>query len=35
MSEDEFQNAFMNSKSFKDSKEINKENQDDDEIIRD
>ena len=35
MSEDEFQNAFINSKPFKDSKEINKENQDDDEIIRD
>ena len=35
MSEDELQNAFKNSKPFKDSKEINKENQDDDEIIRD
>ena len=29
------QNAFKNSKPFKDSKEINKENLDDDEIIRD
>ena len=35
MSEDELQNAFKNSKPFKDSKEINKENQDDGEIIRD
>ena len=35
MSEDELQNAFKNSKPFTDSKEINKENQDDDEIIRD
>ena len=35
ISEDELLNAFENSKPFKDSKEINKENQDDDEIIRD
>ena len=35
MSEDELQNAFKNSKPFKDSKEINKENQDDNEIIKD
>ena len=35
MSKDELQNAIKNSKPFKDSKEINKENQDDDEIIRD
>ena len=35
MSEDEFQNAFKSSKPFKDSKEINKENQDDDEIVKD
>ena len=31
MSEDELQNAFKNSKLFKDTKEINKENLDDDE----
>ena len=35
MSEDELLNAFENSKTFKDSAKINKENQDDDEIIRD
>ena len=35
MSEDELLNAFKNSKPFKDSKETKKENQDDDEIIRD
>ena len=35
MSEDELQNAFKNSKPFKDSKEIKKENQDYYEIIRD
>ena len=35
MPKDELQNAFKNSKPIKDSKEINKENQDDDEIIRD
>ena len=35
MSEDELLNAFENSKPFNDSKEINKENQGDDEIIRD
>ena len=35
MSTDELLNAFENSKPFKDSKEIKKENQDDDEIIRD
>ena len=35
MSEDELLNAFENAKPFKDSKEINKENQDEDEIIRD
>ena len=35
MSEDELQNAFKNSKPFKDSTEIKKQNQDDDEIIRD
>ena len=35
MSEDELLNAFEGSKPFKDSKEIRKENQDDDEIIRD
>ena len=35
MSEDEFQNAFKNSKPFKDNKEIRKENRYDDEIIRD
>ena len=36
MSEDELLNAFEDSKPFKDSKEINKENRDDDdEIIRD
>ena len=35
MSEDELLYAFENSKPFKDSKEIKKENQDDDEIIRD
>ena len=35
MSEDGLLNAFENSKPFKDRKEINKENQDDDEIIRD
>ena len=35
MSDDELLNAFKNSKPFKDSKEIKKENLDDDEIIRD
>ena len=35
MSEGEVQNAFKSSKPFKSSKEINKENQDDDEIKRD
>ena len=35
MSEDELLNAFENSKSIKDSKEINKEYQNDDEMIRD
>ena len=35
MSEDELLNAVKDSKPFKDSKEIKKENQDDDEIIRD
>ena len=35
ISEDELLNAFEDSKPFKDSKEINKENQDHDEIIRD
>ena len=35
MSENELLNAFEDSKPFKDSKEINKENQNDDEIIRD
>ena len=35
MSKDELQYDFKNSKPFKDSKEINKENQDDVEIIRD
>ena len=34
-SEDELLNIFENSKPFKDSKETNKENQDDDEIITD
>ena len=35
MSEDELLNAFEDSKPFKDSKEIKKENRDDDAIIRD
>ena len=35
MSKDKLQNAFKNSKPFKDSKEIKKENLDDHEIIRD
>ena len=35
MSEDELLNALKTQSLFKDSKEINKENQDDDEIIRD
>ena len=35
MSEDELLNAFKNPKPFKGSKEIKKENQDDDEVIRD
>ena len=35
MPEDELLNAFEDSKPFKDSKEIKKENQNDDEIIRD
>ena len=34
MSEDELLNAFKYSKPFKDSKEIKKKNQNDDEIIR-
>ena len=35
MSEDELLNAFKELKPFKDSKEIRKENQNDDEIIKD
>ena len=35
MSEDQLLNAFENSKPFKESEDINKENQEDDEIIRD
>ena len=35
MSEDELQNAFKNSKPFKSSQEIKRENQDDDKIIKD